>query len=74
MKTEKLKTGDLVKLKSGSPLMTVFSDKEYDFITNGFSYQYKEDLVICAWFDEHGLCYKYVFHTQALKKMHPSTI
>lgn len=52
-----LKEGDLVRLKSGSPTMTV--DSIHDFVTSDVSY-------CCMWFNQ-GLLQSGKFKREALK-------
>jgi uncharacterized protein YodC (DUF2158 family) len=60
MEASKIKTGDLVMLNSGGPIMTV----------NGFI----SNQVMCVWFDKENGLYHYKsaqFYPAALKSVEP---
>ena len=59
-KKKTFEDGDVVRLVSGGPLMSVY----------GQNYPYGPDFVpvACVWFDDMGFCRKEQFHPAALVK------
>ena len=57
MKTFDCKVGDVVRLKSGGPCMTVINDD--------MRYMYE---VICQWFDKNDIIHQHQFVISALIK------
>lgn len=64
MKTKFL-IGDLVKLKSGGPKMTIHNDHKWDAIAGVNDYE----IVTCAWFNEKNEVKKEPFRADALEKV-----
>jgi uncharacterized protein YodC (DUF2158 family) len=60
---EKFNTGDVVRLKSGGPNMTV---TEYDV----FDYGGKEKKYLCRWFDEKHKPAELTFKEEELEIVH----
>ena len=61
MGEEKFKTGDVVRLKSGGPNMTVVNYGRYN----------QELKVLCEWFDEKHKPDQKTFYDSQLEKVHP---
>ena len=60
---QKFKIGDIVVLKTGSPLMTIINDKLGDDPENGY---YFDGTYRCAWFTD-TMEYKEIFPQETLK-------
>ena len=56
MSTEQIREGDLVKLKSGGPMMTVTGTREGGYL-------------LCEWFDDKGTAQFATFQPHALRKV-----
>lgn len=58
----KFKSGDVVQLKSGGPIMTVFKYKP-----NPMNNAPMKDSLFCTWFDENGVKQSSSFHEDQLE-------
>ena len=61
--TKKFKTGDVVRLKSGGPNMTVVKYGLYDYE--------KTEKCLCRWFDEKHKLSEQTFWEEELEVVHP---
>lgn len=61
--TEKFKIGDLVRLKSGSPTMTIHKSSKWD-ADKGV---YDTEIVMCRWFDEKKILHRVNFNVNTLE-------
>ena len=61
---QKFKTGDVVRLKSGGPNMTVADYDEYGYPTSEWKY-------LCRWFDEKHKHAELTFREEELELVHP---
>ena len=59
----KYKTGDIVRLRSGGPPMTV---QHMESSYAGISAYPHKDPIPCVWMDEHGVCHEKVFAAEAV--------